>query len=956
MRFMKCLLFVALIVFSIASFAGTVKGKISDAKTGEPLVGATVTLVSGSKKFNTTVNLDGSYTFRNVPVGSYNLKVKYSGYKATDEKSVEVKSANDVVVITEDLQQEVNEIAEVQVIGYRSKETVEAAKSIERRSNVVENVMSAKAIELSPDFTVANSLQRMSGVSFQSSNNGDGKYAIIRGMDQRYNTTLVNGIEIPSPDDKSRFVPMNIFPSDILQRLEVIKALTPNMEGNAIGGAMNLVMKDAPGKEEFKIFAAGGGNTLFSGSRPFYNFPHTEINKKSPYKLTNGGNATVSDFSNSNLQLSPISNPLNLQTGLTYGNRYLNKKLGFVLSLSYQDLFKGSNQVLINQSSDPTALPTPANDPKAAPIQNYPLCNDLYLNTISTEDKRFALNNKFDYVINTKNKISLYNLYVNMNTFESRKQCDSALEDVPRKTSYNIRTSWKIQSIYNSTLHGEHQLAPRVTLNWSAAYSLAKKQVPDYAQFTYEGVAPPTAQTPAYFYQLDSGNAGGDEMKHSWSHNTDQDLDAYVNLIVNRTIAHRNVTFEFGGMTRHKTRDNFYRDYDLICNTNGGQNITNVNTIGYQFDQTTGYPASGNNGVARNYSITENVSAGYGQFKFNAIPKLQVVGGLRLETTDQRYSTDLSPAFFAGSGHIYYYTLLPSLHLKYSIDDEQAIRASYFRGLIRPQFSEITPYYVPANENEAYDQQGNPTLKHTVADNYDLRYEIYPKKGSDQLLVGAFVKEIYNPIELSFSEFDITAQTNTNHVPILTPLNLGTVTNAGFELLATKYFGMFGISGNYTYTHSAITTSKSEFIINPRGASYGDTTITVNQTRPLQGQAQNIGNASLLFKDPKIGLDLQLAYVYTGERIQIVNVGYNLDTWQAPFGQLDFSFTEKIVKNVEVYGKVTNLTNEHAEYYIKTPYYSYVEALPYQDNPSKHIFIQQDVFKTSYLFGVRYKL
>ncbi|MGS0099154.1 TonB-dependent receptor plug domain-containing protein, partial [Escherichia coli] len=88
--------------------------------------------------------------------------------------------------------------------------------------------------------------QRVSGVTIQRDNNGEGRYAIIRGMAPRYNNTLVNGIKIPSPDDKYRFVPMDVFPSDMLERLEVIKALTPNMEGDAIGGTMNLVMKSSP--------------------------------------------------------------------------------------------------------------------------------------------------------------------------------------------------------------------------------------------------------------------------------------------------------------------------------------------------------------------------------------------------------------------------------------------------------------------------------------------------------------------------------------------------------------------------------------------------------------------------------------------------------------------------------------------------------------------------------------
>ena len=106
--------------------------------------------------------------------------------------------------------------------------------------------MSAKAMELSPDITVANVIKRMSGVTVERNSSGEGQYAILRGMDKRYNYTLVNGIKIPSPDNKNRFVPLDIFPSEILDRIEVTKSLTADMEGDGIGGAVNLVMKDAP--------------------------------------------------------------------------------------------------------------------------------------------------------------------------------------------------------------------------------------------------------------------------------------------------------------------------------------------------------------------------------------------------------------------------------------------------------------------------------------------------------------------------------------------------------------------------------------------------------------------------------------------------------------------------------------------------------------------------------------
>ena len=139
----------------------------------------------------------------------------------------------------------------VTVIANNPGRTEAGARGIERAAMNVVNVMSAKAIELSPDITVANVIQRMSGVTIERNSSGEGQYAILRGMDKRYNYTLINGVKIPSPDNKNRFVPLDIFPSEMLDRLEVTKSLTANMEGDGIGGAVNLIMKDAPSERQF---------------------------------------------------------------------------------------------------------------------------------------------------------------------------------------------------------------------------------------------------------------------------------------------------------------------------------------------------------------------------------------------------------------------------------------------------------------------------------------------------------------------------------------------------------------------------------------------------------------------------------------------------------------------------------------------------------------------------------
>jgi TonB-dependent receptor len=367
-------------------------------------------------------------------------------------------------------------------------------------------------------------------------------------------------------------------------------------------------------------------------------------------------------------------------------------------------------------------------------------------------------------------------------------------------------------------------------------------------------------------------------------------------------------------------------------------------------------PASagiGDIGNGNTYKVTENISAGYVQAKFMLTKKLQVLGGVRAEFTDDQYTTALPLTTPKGvNGHIWYSDILPSLHLKYSLTDNQNLRVSYFRSISRPGFHEFTPYLLP--NPEFFDEQGNPFIKHTTADNYDMRYELFPG-GADQVLAGVFYKRIYDPIETGFTR---TPTTGGNSIPgslYLTPLNFGNATNYGAEFVVTKYFGKIGINANYTYTHSAITTERNYLYYNT--ATGRPDNKTLSQTRPLQGQAKHIGNLSLLLKAPKLGLDAQLAFVYTGERIIQVSQYYGLDSWQKPFSQLDFSFEEKIVKHFSVFAKVNNLTNSKTKVVIKQPNIldKTLNKITGQENADE-IFIQRDIYKLNFLFGLRYKL
>lgn len=938
-----CLTFVFLIALIKTTSAQTIKGKVYDAGSGEPLTGASVQAEQGDFKQYTSVNLDGSYIFRNLKPGIYQLKARFIGYKTTEGQTVELQ-ANATVVVNLKMQNSSTSLSEVKVKGQASKETDGSARGIEKNASSIENVLSANTIQLLPDVTVGNAMQRVSGVTIQRTSSGEGRYAIIRGMEQRYNNTLVNGIKIPSPDDRFRFVPLDIFPSEMLERLEVIKALTPTMEGDAIGGTMNLVMKSAPDHWVINANASAGYTTLFSSSRPFSAFNRSGINKQSPAEI-NGSNyaATYKDFNNTNLNYHPINNPVNTTMGLTIGNRFLDKKLGVVLSASYQNIYRGSNSGFLQPNAQPTTQVATANSPT---LSNVPTFSDYYNRQYSTQTSRIGIHNKIDYVLNDKNRFSLYNLYLHQDEYQTRLSVDTTLgpNSVSNSKAIQIsnRSIWTQQNVYNSTLHGDHQVGRLFSINWNAVYSIAKRDVPDYAEYTLDNAI-----------SLDNnGNvtgvsSRGKSLTHRWEHNSDQDLAAYLNFVFTPKIANRDVELSFGGLYRHKTRNNYYNEYDFKP-LNSTASFTDINS--YQFGFNSALEGTGNYTTtsALDYHSQENTASEYLQAKFMLTKKLQVLGGVRIENTAQNYNTNTAIIYPERSGVINYTDVLPSLHLKYLLSNNQNIRASYFASISRPGYGEIVPYL---RNGEYYDERGNPDLLHTQADNYDLRYELFPG-GADQVLLGTFYKHLINPIEYS-----IVRDFSKPGTQYLEPVNGNSATNYGLEAQVTKYVKQFGVSANYTFTQSKVVQSKS--YVNYNTATGQPQPIQLDQTRPLQGQAKHVGNMSLLYKNQKTGLDIQVAYVYTGERIAQVSGYYQQDYWQRPYGQLDFSFEKRVFKLLSIYGKVNNLTNASSQLFLKYPkstiaYLVPAVKLPQQDN-SNDILLSRDIYKVSFLAGLRYK-
>jgi len=928
---MKRFFLTFILIFSLVYvYADTVviQGEIIDKKSGIPLSGVNV-YTSNNKAQKTITGLNGSFTLKveSLPI---ELTINYVGYKI--QKYIVSKQNNNTIAI----EAIVEDLKEVQVNASVEKNNDILARNIEKNAASISNIVSAKAIELSPDFNVANVIQRISGVTLERTSNGDAQYATLRGMDKRYNYTLVNGIKIPSPDNKNRFLPLDIFPSDMLARLEVTKSLTADMEGDGIGGAINMVMKDAPSVKSFSINTSTGYNSLFL-DRQFLSFNKDAINLQSPFEsYSNLYAAKPRDFANGLTKITSNKPAPNLFFNSSFGNRILRKKLGYMVGVSYQNSYRGGD--ITNYGSSIST----------SDASNLPVVTGKSDRTFSDQQTRLGVHGKLDYIISEKNKIQWYNAYLDFKNHQIRdtRGIDYSIGYDPSKGNYNVSYSTRFrythQNIYNSTVIGDHLLMnSKLKFDWTLAYSKAFNEIPENTTVNTVSTVRNNIEN-----QISVVTLGGQSVR--WEHNTDEDVSGKFNFISTVNLNKGALEIATGGLYRDKQRANFFNEYDLRpfddSKPLGQKNnlIKGVDWKDYSEIKYTVYNPYGSTGDPLNYNASEVITAGYVQTKLLK-ENYQLNTGVRVENTNQGYNLLNPVAGVKNIGEQVYTDVLPSIHLKYLLNENKNLRVSYSRSINRPSFFEIVPYKII---NEEFTEMGNPDLKHTVADNFDIRYEIFPKP-AEQFLIGIFYKNINNPIE--------TGIVDQGQGSFFTPTNFGVAKNYGLEIDLTKYFFNFGVKFNYTYTNSSITTTKVYYELNTDpNSSVKNVLKTGTQTRQLNGQAANLANLTLIYKSIKNSIDFQLSAVYTGDKLFAVSRFLNNDTWQSSFVQLDASL-EKKVKKSTLFIKANNILNTPISLYLKK-YNKVNETISGYENFNNGTLLRKDLNGINIQVGFKFKM
>lgn len=923
--------------------AQVLTGKVTDVSGEAPLQGAIVSIVGTN--ISTSTNRFGEYRIANLPAGDYSVTVSYIG---ADEVSSNVSVPSTGATLDFTLGSDVRYLDNVLVVGSAAAQA--GAINQQRASNKIISVIDSDGLGNFPDTTVADSLQRVPGLSIVT-DQGEGRYVSIRGLNTDLVAASINGVRTPSPEDR-RGVLLDGVPSDLLDGIEVQKSLTPDVDADSLGGIINL--------KTISAFDRDG------------QFVRAKIEG----------------------QYNEITEELSPKATLTYSNVF-NDVFGVALSLNYQDL----------------RIEAHNNEAGEFDEDDFFLNDDYEHRWYDLTRERIGLVANFDWRVNENTDLylrTLINEYEDdevRNKFEIKDLGDAVEDEITGLGSFTansvtgplqevdaeVRVRAETRSIQTIALGGSTNM-DQWTFDYEVSYAYADEaddnnhdvtfrfanvdeddnDIPFYVfpgLITLDYSTPETpvlSGDPGILSELyNTSNYDLDAFEREFSVNEDTEIGARFDVSKESFIGDVPVTWKAGVKLRdrEKIRDeNFlffepdlnladfsretfitnwrlpnpqptWPDPDLTRSLRGQFN----DPTDADFDDTSSFFDS----EIADYVIEEQILAGYlmGTLSFD---KLTLVAGVRVEQTDVDLEgrlvqeDDLTSTVTNFSND--YTNVLPSVNAKYDFNDKLIGRAAYYAAVVRPAFGDMAPF-IEINDDRDEAAIGNPNLDPYEADNFDLSLEYYPTELS-VLSVGIFYKDIKDAIfGASFDIADVPASVDLSTIP--GELLNGDDTDSGeIEEIGTFInvddSEIFGIELNYVQALDDIAPSLEGFLVSAN-LTLTDSESTLPDGRAVRflNQADTVWNLALGYdRGP---WDLRVSANFRGN---------NLDELIDP--ELDRTIDDRML--VEASAKYN--VNDHLQVYL--------EGKNLTDEPEYYYFgdesrlMQYDEFGSSWIIGARY--
>ncbi|RYY50245.1 MAG: hypothetical protein EOO06_04585 [Chitinophagaceae bacterium] len=883
---MRSFLLFAAVLFCSQLFAqtGKIEGKVSDANTGLALAGVSVIEKVSNK--GVTTDTDGRYVIA-VSGKSVSLIFSYNGVTQQID-GIELQEGK---VTMQDLaitpKTKTEEAVVVRAASTARKETAAAIISFQKNTNTVASVISAESIRRSPDRNTGEVLKRLPGASIQ-----EGKFIVVRGLADRYNQAMLNGILLTSTEPDRKTFSFDLIPSSMIDNIVINKAFVPEYPGEWAGGLIQVNTKDIPAKGFFNVQVGAGFNTQTTG-KEFYvdkvgKFSWLGIDDGSRYlpeayttksgfdaktaaEKTEIGKSLRNKWSQSASSAAPNAS---LQINGGFNSKLLGKTVGGVFGVNY------------NKSNKYLKLFNQLNNVEQTGVDtNYTYSDDKYQQDISV-----GAIGSLTAQLNSSNKISLRSI-VNVNTSNAIVQREGVNYD-RQESIKGTEFTYRQNTFFTVQASGEHSINKPIKLKWYGAFNILDGFVPDQRRLTYSrDFADVNGPYRAVIENTLSQQSGSRVF---------QDLSDYIytaggDISYNFNWLSRKQTLKAGYMLQIKDRlydAKLFANYFPISNDALKQlpadKIFAPENFGNGFDNKFAFDAIRGNSFR--YLANTILNAGFLQFDNQFSSRFRMVWGLRVEDYDQLVGSVKQSDPRHSNTRVT--DFLPGINATYKLNNKTNLRLSGSQTVVRPELRELA--FLNLYDFELnLSTQGKPTLKRTKISNLDLRYEMYPRAG-EVFTLGVFYKNFKTPTEQYL---------NLGTINFINPekaIAYGVEAEFRKKLDIVEAFKNFSFQANLAFIHSRVK----------------DTAFKLN--RPLQGQSPYVLNLGLMYDLPTTGLTATLLFNRIGERIYLVGdvPQGSPDVYEAPRSLVDLQISKKMLHDKgELRLSIADLLNQKQVFY-----------------------------------------
>lgn len=914
----------------------TFKGQVIDSNGDFPLPGANIYLKS-SPSSGAVTDFEGIFEISGMEEGSYVFIVSYISYEE-QEITVEIPQQNEGLMI---ISMEPSSILGEEVII--TAQALGQAKAINQQlnSDAIGNFISVEKIKELPDVNAAEAISRLPGVAINRSG-GEGSKIVVRGLDPKFTAISVNGVRLPSTSGTDRSVDLSLISPELLSGIELFKSPTPDMDGDALGGAVNLTILKAPKDRRISFKGLGGYNFISSSFRD--------------YKAT-----------------------------FSMAQRFLNDKIGFTATANTERFNRGGETL------------------RQGWIDNNKIVLDTLLDIYAQEGRYLEFEERqeirrrqngsigLDFNLGKRSEFNILGIY--SNTSRDRFDYTERYDVFNNRTNFTPNTIDNSITLYSGSLSARHNIN-KLTLDWGASYSQVEGKTPTDFSLQFANDTQPfdpevfsRRNTPANFYDyLQINDAANYLLSGQLVESSNQETSTTSFLNLNLQLIQKGKTslnFKFGGKTFFNTKERNYldrrvRNYYLTRNSHfeallpestgalgvdpsgdyyfGMSNFVSDQTYTFKDQDGESLPLISSVNEAKllqfkelfdgdfreyrytavnNYSLEENVYASYAMLKFNYGTVLSIIPGFRYEYSDNIYKgvySDLDGQF-GESGNlrdveeaVNYGLFLPHLHVKYKPLDWFDVRMSYSTTLARPDYNYVVPSTLVNRSSDLRISQGNPNLEASVSTNYDLYLTAYSGK-LGLISIGGFYKDIKNAfypfivglnndslaVAYGFQEDGFTGAELTTYVnspdSYVTGYEIDLQSNLNF---LPKPFD--GLVLNLNYSRLFSRTTINSFYEESELQGTFPFIYTVVYVYPYQREVDLIGQARQIF-NVSLGYDIndfsmRLSGSYQGSKLSGYSSSADKDQYNAEFWRFDAVIKQRFGSKFNVFLNLNNISDQ----------------------------------------------